>query len=399
MTNKTSNFVRLYTYCQGYSEVPAAFHIWSCISMMAACVADRVYIELIKNQPIFPHLFTFLIAPSGIGKNVAITAVEKLITSDPAIKNWVNHNRGKITGPALYDLLGKEVFDEDTAQYVAPPANVWFVTPEMRNSMGLPDMAQLLILTMTELWSAAGTTFNDTTRAHGKLEVENPCINWLAGTTKEWLMKAVKPEDIRGGFFARCLPVYYPSLYPKERVYRPKYPKDREEIWDKLQKRVYNLCNLEGEMKIASDADAYIEQWYMNDERPAEDGLAPYYNRSREMVLKLAIIFALADNEKMRLEQVHFDWARNQYQLLQNDVMELIELACQSPQTSDTKIVEKVIRRFGEISRSDLTKKVYTKGMDSKRVEAAVQQLILMGLIKQTPAPYGKDVFTYKGEK
>jgi hypothetical protein len=191
--------------------------------------------------------------------------------------------------------------------------------------------------------------------------------------------------------------VYYPWLYPKERVYRPKYPKDRLKVWQGLQERVYNLCQLEGEVVIASNADAHIEQWYMNDERPIEDGLAPYYNRSREMVLKLAMLFALADNEKMRIELGHFELAQKHYRVLQNDVLELIELACQTPQTSDARIVEKVIKRAGKdgISRSIITKKVYAKGLDSKRVHAALGQLMMMQLIKHTPGPYGKDTFTY----
>ena len=402
MNNKTSNFVRLYTHCQGYSEVPRAFHIWSCISMIAACVADRVWVELIKDQPIYPHLFTFLIAPSGIGKNIAITAVEKFVTVDKDLATWINHYRGKITGPSLYDLLGtndkqKPDFDEEAGKYTPHEAQskVWFVTPEMRNSMGQPEMAQSLILTMTDLWSACGTTFTDQTRTHGKVVVENPCINWLAGTTKEWLMKAVRPEDIRGGFFARCLPVYYGGIYPKEPVYRPKYPKDRIRIWNMLQERVYRLCQLEGEVRISSDADARIEQWYMNEDRPVEDGLAPYHNRRREMILKLAMVYALADNEKMKIEWKHFDTARNQYLILQRDVLELIELACQTPQTSDARIVGNIIKREGTIARGEITKKVYSKGMDGKRVEAAVQQLIAMELIKHTPAPYGKDLFTW----
>jgi len=397
MSNDTTNFVRLYVRAQGESEIPTPFHIWSCISLIAACVANRVWVELIRDQPIYPHLFTYLIAPSGIGKNIAITAVEKLILHDKQLRGFINHYRGKITGPALYDLLGKEVFNEEEAIYTPPNANVWFVTPELRNSMGQPDMAQSLILTMTELWSACGTTFKDRTRTNDQIEVDNPCINWLAGTTKEWLMKAVKPEDIRGGFFARCIPVFYSGLYPEKPVYRPKYPKDRHKIWEGLVKRVYNLIHLNGPVKIASDADSRIEQWYMNEEKPMEDGLAPYHNRRREMIMKLAMLFALADNEKMRIEWKHFDLARQHYGVLQRDVLELMELASQTPETSDTKVVGNVIKRAGEICRSDITKKVFHKGLDGKRVGAAVSQLLLMQLIEHKPVKYGKDIFTWRG--
>jgi hypothetical protein len=258
-------------------------------------------VQLIRDQPIYPHLFTFLIAPSGIGKNIAITAAEKMIIHDPALVRFINHYRGKLTGPSLYDLLGKDVFNDEEGVYTKPNANVWLSSPELRNSMGQPEMAQSLITTLTDLWSACGTNFTDQTRTHGKVVVENPCINWLAGTTKEWLMKAVTPEEIQGGFFARCIPVNYASLYPEKPIYRPKYPVDRERVPESLVQRVYTLVNLNGEMKISADADARIEQWYVNEERPVEDGLAPYHNRRREMIMKLAMLFALADNERMRI--------------------------------------------------------------------------------------------------
>jgi hypothetical protein len=128
-----------------------------------------------------------------------------------------------------------------------------------------------------------------------------------------------------------------------------------------------------------------------------EEGLAPYHNRRREMIMKLAMLFALADNEKMRIEWMHFNLARQHYEVLQRDVLELIELASQSPETTDTKIVGNVIKRAGEINRSEITKRVFHKGLDGKRVGAAVSQLILMRLIEHTEGKYGADIFTWRG--
>jgi len=396
MTNNKNNFVQLYRYVQGISETPAAFHMWSCISLIAACVADRVWIQWIQGQPIYPHMFTFLIAPSGIGKNIAISAAERLIIHDPELANWVNHYRGKITGPALYDLLGRSAFDEKTQTYIEPNSKVWFVTPELKNSMGAPEMAQSLIETMTELWSACGTTFRDRTRKNAEVVVEDPCINWLAGTTKEWLMKAVTPADIRGGFFARVLPVYYPYMYPKEKVCKPRYPKDAEKVWLGLRDRVYKLCNLKGEMQISNDADEAIYQWYENRRRPHDDSLAPYHNRALEMILKLSIIFALADEESLRIERLHFQLAIKHYWILQQNVMDLIELSAQTPQTEDAKAVLAVVEKYGSLMRSQLLKKVYSKGIDQMRLNGAISALINMDRIERDVNKNGGIIYSVK---
>ena len=45
----TNNFIRLYEYATGRSEVPWEFHFWSAISLIAALVADRVYVSWMKE--------------------------------------------------------------------------------------------------------------------------------------------------------------------------------------------------------------------------------------------------------------------------------------------------------------------------------------------------------------
>ncbi len=103
--DETLNFIKLYVHAQGRSEVPQKFHIWSCISLLAASVADRVYVRWLRSQPISPNLYVFLVAPSGIGKDVATNCVAELITWQEEVEKRVNYYRGKLTPPRLHDLL------------------------------------------------------------------------------------------------------------------------------------------------------------------------------------------------------------------------------------------------------------------------------------------------------
>ena len=38
-------FIDLYMHMIGRSEVPRRFHFWSAMSLLAACVADRVWVK------------------------------------------------------------------------------------------------------------------------------------------------------------------------------------------------------------------------------------------------------------------------------------------------------------------------------------------------------------------
>jgi hypothetical protein len=380
--DETTNFLKLYQYATGRSEVPWEFHFWSAISLIAALVADRVYVSWMKEQPVIPNLYVFLIAPSGIGKNVAANVASQYVLQEPWLENKVNYYRGKLTPPRLHDLLGRKKWVEELGEYVDPNSKIWLLTPELTYGMGKGEMAEQLIETMTELFSCGKIPLKEGTRTHGELVVEDPCINWLAGTTKEWLVDAVKPKGIKGGFFARVMPVYYKSGTPRERLWQPMYPSDYQEVFEYLKLRAQALSFVEGEFKITAVADQYGRQWYYNRKDPEDDNLSPYYNRAREMMLKLAMVFSLADGGPLVIEPHHIQKAHLAYMELQQGTLELIELASQTPQTMGSKAVAEYLMKVGECKRTQLSRAMQKKGLDRKGINDALSLLYECELIE-----------------
>jgi hypothetical protein len=395
--DETLHFIRLYVHAQGKSEVPSKFHIWSCISLIAACVADRVYVRWMKAQPISPNLYVFLVAPSGIGKDVATNCAANLITWNEVMERTVNYYRGKLTPPRLHDILSEERFNKKLQEYDPINSKIWLVTPELTYGMGKGEMAEQLIETMTALFSSGKTTLREGTRTKGELMIEDPCINWLAGTTKEWLVDAVKPKGIKSGFWARVIPVYHPASIPVERLWAPIYPPDYDVVIRHLRARAQGLTYLQGEFEITAEADSYGRQWYFNRPDPGDDNLAPYFNRAREMVMKLAMVFALADGGKLVIDAKHIQLAHSHYKKLQDGALELIELASCTPQTADTKTALKYIEKSGTVTRTRLLRQVYPTGMDKDRLNKAVSHLMDMKLIVKDLTETGGIVYLFKG--
>ena len=89
-------FIDLYMHMIGRSEVPRRFHFWSAMSLLAACVADRVWVKADIATKIYPNLYVFLVGPSGSGKEQAIKVVLKLVAEQ---QSKVNPYAGKMTGP------------------------------------------------------------------------------------------------------------------------------------------------------------------------------------------------------------------------------------------------------------------------------------------------------------
>jgi hypothetical protein len=102
--DKTRNLIALYLHTCGRSEVPAAYHLWSFLTAMAALLADRVYFTKFAHAPLRPNLYTFLIGPSGGGKGEAIDSVLQFVD---IIEEASEVFEGATTGQALMEHLGE----------------------------------------------------------------------------------------------------------------------------------------------------------------------------------------------------------------------------------------------------------------------------------------------------
>lgn len=105
---ETCNFFELYRHICGESEVPAIYHFWSAVSLIAATVEDRVWYQKFKHEALFPNLYVMLVGPSGLGKGMAISHLVRL--ADCGIT--INKFRGRVTAAHLIDHLGKPIVDE-----------------------------------------------------------------------------------------------------------------------------------------------------------------------------------------------------------------------------------------------------------------------------------------------
>ncbi|MGH7179232.1 MAG: hypothetical protein ACREJC_17780, partial [Tepidisphaeraceae bacterium] len=145
---QTSNLLALYLHQCGETEVPTLFHVWACLTTIAASVADRVGLEKFKGKLLAPNLYTVLIGPSGLGKGEAIDTALKFVADNKT----VNAFQGKATAPYLLDYMGKKQ-SLGGKKVIANP-KLFLVTPELSMSVGKGDYADAFIKFMTELYTA-----------------------------------------------------------------------------------------------------------------------------------------------------------------------------------------------------------------------------------------------------
>ncbi len=372
-----TNLLSLYMRHCGTSEVPSCFNLWSGISMIAAAVRDTVYLDWFKGTPTKPNLFVFLIGPSGIGKEKAINTAARYIAELPHCYLY----GGRATGPALIDEFANRPVKMNGHMVVSSP--LYFVTEELNMSIRGGEQSQDLLSFATGIYGGKSYPLKERTRSRGTtLVIPNPCLNWLAGTTEEWMMRSIPKDAIEGGFFARVLAIVGQKDY-SVRHPRPLYPPDYEELKATITQRVKHLSDIEGEITVSDNAWAWHDTWYQSRPAPEDSLLRASFNRADEMMLKLAMILSLAEWDSIHdpdgyagtIEVRHFEGALELWESVAATLPAILRCTASNYHDAAIQKVEELMRKVKAIGHGDLVQKSVPKGLRSADVVRAIREL------------------------
>lgn len=388
--DETNNLVALYMHHAGHSMVPKVFHLWCCLSVISSMVADRVGVKKFKHKLLSPNLYVLLIAQSSAGKGNAIDVACKYIENTPEVTSII----GKLSGMGLVDYLAEQTqlakAKARSAHDMSAPIDrtkLTLVMGELGLSIGTGATADQFIKTMTELYSAGGSSFYERTRMGGAHEITRPCINWLAGSTLDWLMGSVTPDHILSGFFGRTCTIV--GKKPKGRILTPTYPDDYDEVNAHLALRFSRLTRLTGEFTKTEQACKIEEEWFYQRPETDDPAMEPFEGREHDLMLKLAMLLSLADREDLVIESSHVRRAQELVGTLRATLPNLIDFAFSTGDTKPTAIVGNMIQRAGEITRTGLVRSASKRGISPVRLAEAVKSLYEQRLIKILPGKQG----------
>lgn len=388
--DETGNFITLYKHWVGTSEVPNQYHLWACLSLVAACVADRVWLPKFAGK-VVPNLYTVLLGPSGLGKGVAIDLATGFVKDIPL----VNMYRGKASFAHILDHLGRKQ-KLRSGQVVLVNPKMYLVTPELGMSVGSGPLADEMVKMMTELYTGGEYTFQYGTRSRGNVEVRNQCMNWLGGSTKEWFIASLTRDAIEGGALARM--VLIPGKYDFDlRIVEPIIPADAAEVKEHLELRVQMLLQMEGEFVKTPEARALEHQWYRDRTPPSDEGLHPTYKRQHDLLLKLSMLYSLADGRDLVICERHIKAAKQSLIQTELAVPEIVSLSSIPPEHSGFVSVREFIKKVRRVQRSTLTTRCAKRGIQARRLDEFIKTLKAEGVIKQSRGPNGATFYEWKG--
>lgn len=383
----TKNILDLYMYCTGKSEVPPRWHLWSCLSLISAALGDRVYYKKFAWEKLIPNMYVFLVGPSGASKGGAINFAMQFE------HYFMNIAYGSCTYKYLIDRMAEQKED-------GPPSHcVYLVQAELANAVGSGQIADAFIKQLTDMYNPSNKNFIEGTRKSGHNELKAPpCVNWLAGTTTNWLGECVTQQALMSGFFGRVAPIYEGYRWDL-RVHDPSLsePPDYQDVIGYIYERIDELTRLEGRMNISQEAYELDREWYETRPEPSEM-MAPFWRREHDLVLKLSIILSLCDSTEMMIQKKHLIKAQELIKKIHIDMPMIIRLATGTRQDENYERVVEYFKARNDvwISRKQLSIDMRKYNMRKPDIDGILDDLFSMDAIEYKKQGRG-DYFKYKG--
>jgi hypothetical protein len=343
------DFIAAYADYADVFEMPRQVHEWVAVQLIASALNGKVHIKW--GAITYPlDLWVLLLSGSGQGRNTATDVALSVI------------DEARIEG-----LLHKATWGSRAAffqQSAATPRGL-YVWPELSvtlQTLNDPKFAGVKEW-MTDRYDNHRIPDPITYRQTGKksdtppiIFGEAPRLNILATSSADWFINNLEEADTMGGF----IPCWLPKQVGKsERLIPKPIAPDKEQL-PVLASHLALIARLDGDVDL-SEAEHLYEEWYAKahsrfENQPNSALAAPFFNRLRGEVLKLAAIFEISQSGTLRVTEEALHRAIAAASDAEQTIFRLLQTGMNREGSDVEKMAEK-IRNAGAsgIYQSELT--------------------------------------------
>lgn len=312
-------------------ESPKLFRKWTAISTLAATLEQKVWIT--TSSPMYPNLYTFLIAPPGGGKSRVIDLAHDLLHTlpDPYIAPT------SINAASIIDHLleCKRIILSPGASAVEYNA-MSILVGEFGTFMSSYDDDLMAIL--TDFYNVR--PYGQRRRGGNlKIKIERPMLNMLVGSTPSNLMRFM-PENAWGqGFASRILFIFSDE---KERI--DDFATKKTELSQALINDLSIINTLTGQFSVTEEYRTAVNNWRELDEnippKPTHPRLQHYCSRRKEHLYRLSMVSAIDRGNALLLTKEDFNRAMSWLIEAEQDMPKIFQNTTES---SDSVIMDETV--------------------------------------------------------
>ena len=307
-TRQQKDWIDSYLSLVEKTEPPRIFHLWTAISVVAAALQRKCFVEWGLGLTFYPNLYIVLVGPPASRKGTALK-LGYYFLDKAKIKCSANSTSRQALIKEIQQAKRTVVLPQTGESFEHSSLTIY--SEEFTVLIGYNDND---FITWLNDWFDCGIgpkgTWRNNTIAHSMQEITGIWVNIIGGTT-EMLLKAALPfHSSGGGFNSR---VVYVNV--RDRCQR----KPRPQLTDSDRLLTLDLVNdlklineMAGSFVWTKDFETSFTKWYETcDQVPHMNAqhFQEYLGRRQVQLMKLVQISSASRSNDMVLEQRDFDRA------------------------------------------------------------------------------------------
>jgi hypothetical protein len=275
------SFIGQYMQYMSNVETAESYDFWCALWAIGVSCGRTVFVDR-PSAPVYLNWYIILAAESGTTrKSTAIHSISTLIDGDHTLLT------GK-TSPENLDVL----MHESTRK--SGSASITFAISELVTILGREGYMSTMPGLLTDLYDSPAQRISPGTLKSGELIQKNVYISFISASTPSWLVTAINPSVIEGGFTSRVIFVVDDTR--KRAIAWPKERKDnaRGKVQERLEQSTEQARSI-GSIVISPGGLKKFTNWYNNRATHTDPFLSSFEAREDDHVLRLSACLCIND--------------------------------------------------------------------------------------------------------
>jgi hypothetical protein len=282
-----NSFMGRYMKYMQAQETAEIFDFYCGLWAISAVCGRNTFVQR-PRAPVYLNMYVILVGESGtVRKTTSVRIATSIARSVIGADTEIGIIDGKVTPEKMMELLQERTMEHGNAQ-------LCISVPELATFMGTERYVVHLPALLTDLYDCPDRYDSGGTIIRGKIHLRNVWLSFLSASTPVWLLKAVNPNVIEGGFTSRCY--FVTSNEPKNRI---PWPQENDaEMYQDLcddMKIIAAEAAVRGPIQVDPTGIETFTKWYHGRRRAIDAFKQSFEAREDAHALRVAALLAIND--------------------------------------------------------------------------------------------------------